>query len=148
MNATLAWALFPSLSVLLGILGLLIKVSSGIASIKATCKGREVSCGEKLAGLSRMRTDLDRVLERGRLYDQVLAPLLANTIHSPTHVMRDMLVEQFVEGTLKPKARPKLLQLLQQMIDEDAVTGRKLAAAMLLKDQIERQTEANDGKGN
>jgi hypothetical protein len=106
MNATLAWALFPSLSVLLGILGLLIKVSSGIASIKATCKGREVSCGEKLAGLSRMRTDLDRVLERGRLYDQVLAPLLANTIHSPTHVMRDMLVEQFVEGTLKPKARP------------------------------------------
>jgi hypothetical protein len=146
VSPTLAWALFPSLGVLLSVLTLLIKVSADISGIKSTCKGREKACGEKMVGLPQMRSDLDRIQERGRLYDQVLAPLLATVIHSPEHVMRDMLVEQFVEGTIKPKSIPRLLQLLQQLIDEDATTGRKLAAAMLLKDQIERH-KAGDNNG-
>jgi hypothetical protein len=139
-----AWAL----TVILFALGLLIagvtKLAMDVAGVKGMrdglCKTHTDALVGLLADSKTTTTVLNRLVWRAEQYDKVLAPQLASEVHSPDHVMRDMLVEQYVEGKLKPKSVPKLLRLLQQMIDEDATTGRKLAAAMLLKDQVERQS--------
>jgi hypothetical protein len=136
MTSLPAW-LLPALASLVGalllaIFGYLVRLSTEVSAIQAA---REVTCrehGNMLARIPEIEKQLERLVYRQQLSDDIVTKQAAAIIHSPIHVNRDELVDKLVEGTLTGPEAEELKWRLEQMLHEEPDNNKRLAAALLL----------------
>jgi len=140
----------PLASILVAVLGLVatyfgfvVKVREDIASIKSTCVGRArtTDC------LPQLQADVAKLTANDDVFWRVLGPSLGGIIHSPVHIRRDQLMDEWLaapKGKIPEADLRELRDELEQMLDE-AVAGNsvnlQLIGAMLLG-RLEVQIEA------
>jgi hypothetical protein len=90
------------------------------------------SVGTLIGFTVKLCSRVSRVEEQLKLIWKVLDPVLADTLHSPAHVERDTLVEQFVNGDRLDKNRAqRLAMLLQEAAHQEEDPAKRKAAAVL-----------------
>lgn len=76
---------------------------------------------------------LAKIQADNEVFWKVIEPHLANIIHSPIHVVRDALVELFVQGMLDNEGKKELEKHLRMALDDkDWNNNKRLAASLLL----------------
>lgn len=136
----------PLVSILVSVLGLVavyfgfvVRITNAIAAIKSTCVGR----AKASEGLPQMLADLAKLNAADEVFWKVLGPSLGEIIHSPSHIRRDQLMDEWLaaKGDVSEADLRELRDELEQMLDEaDAgnAIGVRLVGAMLLS-RIEAQ---------
>jgi len=140
----------PFASILVAVLGVVftyfgfvVKVKGDIAALQATVASREkaIDC------LPQMHADLAKLNAADDVFWKVLGPALGGIIHSPIHIRRDKLMDEWLaapKGKIPESDLRELRDELEQMLDE-AIAGDsvnlQLIGAMLLG-RIEAQIEA------
>lgn len=104
------------LGVLVTYFGFVIKVREDIASISSTC----ISRAKVTDCLPQLQSDMSKLLANDAVWWQVLGPRMGEIIHSPTHIRRDTLMDEWLaaKGNIPLSDLLELRDELEQMIVE------------------------------
>ena len=111
-------------------------------------KERLATIEEKLSANEKTLDKLDEIARsvhcleaKDEVYWSTILPNLADQIHSPTHVRRDTLVDELVQGTIENGEMGELEEYLLKAMTDDCTNGSKRLAASLILGRVRMEME-------
>jgi hypothetical protein len=132
----------PAISILAVIVvyfAFIIHIREDIERLNERCANREKACGPALACLPEIRAQIAMLTKAQEVSWAVIAPHLANIIHSPVHKDRDSLVDGLIASRLNEDELLALRCELRLMLDSPESAGEKRLAGALILGRVEQE---------
>ena len=114
--------------ILLAVYGFLYRMDKRVSVVEQRCVNHQAV----IDTISTLNSRLDKVAADSEVFWKVIGPHLANVIHSPKSVDRDLLVDKLTHGIIEPEELPTLVELLHKAIAGGEWTQEKKFAGILL----------------